>query len=629
MESIARVRGRLDGGGWVSLLNLEDGVTWASPIQLGAYEIAQDTAVFESPDADAEQIMIRPQLPKGGYVNIVDVRVLEDIARVRGLLADGGWISLVSLEDGNKVWAVPVRLGAYEITYEGTVVGSDIQNSGVITRLQKGQMVQVAEVKVSEAIARVRGRLATGGWISLVKLDTGEKSWASPVPLGAYEIVHDATVHESENMDSEVLTTLRKGRYAHVVETKLMENIKRLRGKLDGGGWISLANLETGEKTWATPVPMGVHEIIHDATVNDTAELSSHKVTVLKKGRYVEVVEVRILESIARVRAMLADGSGWISLVNLDTGDKMWATPMQLGAYKITRDSILTESVSTDSETKVASLQKGQYVHVTEVKVMDDIARVRGRLACGGWMSLVSLDKGNKTWATPVQIGAYEIMHDTIVTESLSTNSRTVTSLPKGQYVHVTEAVTNDGVARVRGNVRGGGWLSLVNLDRAEKTWPEPVQLGAYEIKDDDDASIKVTETENANSPVIAILFKGQYVNVMEATIMHDESGARVRGRLDAGGWASLVNLDIGQKTWLTPVALGVYKVLREANVTEGEEEDSFPATTLRAGQYAHVVETKVMDDMTRLRGRLVGGGWLSIVNLENGEETASYLSKP
>jgi hypothetical protein len=553
---------------------------------------------------------------KGRYVNVVKAVLDKDKARVFGLLEDGGWISLISV-DTKKPWAIPVRVGPFEIVYDGTEIGIDAGHSKTIGFLQRGAIVSISETKAMDKIGRVRGKLASGGWISLVSMETGDKTWATPIRLGVYEILHDVTVHRNEHPSSEPITTLYRGTYVQVISFKIMERIGRLRGRLQGGGWISLWNLETLENTWATPVPLGVYELIHVATISTAKELDSQTLHGAEKGSYVDVVEVTICESISRVRGRLSSG-GWISLVNLDTSDKSWAMPMQMGAYRIIQDTIVTEAETSGSSGSKngATLQKGQFVQVVELKLMQDIARVRGRLIGGGWISLVNLDSKQRPWATPVQVGAYQIMSDTVVTETEHADSAAAgVCFIKGEFVEVTEAKVNDGFARVRGRIRDCGWISLVNLDRAEQTWPVPVQLGAYYCTPIyNNGTIQVTASENIGSKVVAALIMGQYVNLIQAKVVHD-GYARVRGRLDGGGWVSLWSAE-GEQL-LNPVYLGMYQVLKKLNVTQTEDPESHVISSSQAGAYVQVVEAKTLERFGTLRGRMIGGGWLSLVDLE------------
>merc|ERR1712232_1277923 len=107
--------------------------------------------------------------------------------------------------------------------------------------------------------------MGDGGWISLVNLENGKKPWASPVELGAHEIVLDkVSVKASDHLSGDKLRDLALGTYVQVVETKVVQQASRVRGRLADGGWISLVNLENGKKPWASPVELGAHEIVLD-----------------------------------------------------------------------------------------------------------------------------------------------------------------------------------------------------------------------------------------------------------------------------------------------------------------------------------------------------------------------------
>jgi len=182
------------------------------------------------------------------HVQIVDSTIVEDIGRVRGKLASGGWISLVNLETLEQTWAVPLDLGTYELAHDTDMNISEDDTSRVHTKLYKGQFIEVQQTKVMEGVARVRGKLFGGGWISLVNFNKIEKFWHTPVKRGLYEIVGDGTVTESEIEDQITLSILEKGQVVEIVEVRHIADICRIRGRLAGGGWISLVNLATSEK---------------------------------------------------------------------------------------------------------------------------------------------------------------------------------------------------------------------------------------------------------------------------------------------------------------------------------------------------------------------------------------------
>lgn len=68
----------------------------------------------------------------------------------------------------------------------------------------------------------------------------------------------------------------------------------------------------------------GIYEILYDAVVKSGAVITSPEVARVRKGELVNVVEVEIVESEARVRGRLEEPPGWISLLDLQSNYR-WA----------------------------------------------------------------------------------------------------------------------------------------------------------------------------------------------------------------------------------------------------------------------------------------------------------------
>jgi len=632
MKDIAKVRGKLAGGGWISLVNLGDpSKTLVAPVQPGGYVMTQDVVVtFENNNGTSMTASEESsnELEVGQYVNLVEVcmKVTGKEAHIRGKLDNDGWIPLLDMATG-ETCATPVQLGPYEIIYDAAVTSSIFLDSPGHGTLEKGEYVNIVEVKVlvpdveTRVGHRVRGRLADGGWISLVNMDTGEKTWAIPVPLGAYEIIHGSTKVGSDSVHSTSIAHLKPGQVVNVCETKIVTDIGRVRGRLAGGGWISLADLENGAKSWALPVLCGAYEIIHDATVSGTEQMNSPVIHTLRKGQFVQVLDYKFMEDIARLRGRI-DGGGWISLVNLDNGEKTWAIPVFLGVYEIVSDAAVSRS-ELEVDYVIDTLTEGMYVYVEEAVVLPEIERIRGRLAGGGWISIAALESaGNKVWARHVQLGAYKLVHDVTITELENTDSPTIDTFQKGQYVNVDQVEILPDIGRVRARLQSGGWMSLANCNRGEKKWADPVPTGAYEICQD----TVVTESESTGSRTVTSVFKGWFVYVSEVKVL--EGVNRVRGRLDGGGWISLVNLDKSKTQWPSVVPLGAYQIIGDGTVTVSEFENDELVVVLEKGQQVDVAEIVVMEPIRRVRARLTGGGWISIANMETGEKMCIPTSK-
>lgn len=115
----------------------------------------------------------------------------------------------------------------------------------------------------------------------------------------------------------------------------------------------------------------------------------------LPEDTEVDVIEVLYLEEGARVRALLHEPRGWITLENLNTG-RQFAEPVDKpGFYLLLRTVIVSPSTSLLAPTEdqlIDELEAGEEVDVIEVVVLEREKRVRGRLhSPAGWITLRNL----------------------------------------------------------------------------------------------------------------------------------------------------------------------------------------------------------------------------------------------
>merc|ERR1711874_872279 len=101
---------------------------------------------------------------------------------------------MLNTENGCRS-AQPVPLGAYTTVSESTAVsdGERIVSAKDEKTLAAGTAVQIVEIKLVQKDQRVRGRLSSGGWISLFCTQTGYR-FAQPVPVGVYTIIADSAI---------------------------------------------------------------------------------------------------------------------------------------------------------------------------------------------------------------------------------------------------------------------------------------------------------------------------------------------------------------------------------------------------------------------------------------------------
>lgn len=145
---------------------------------------------------------------------------------------------------------------------------------------------------------------------------------------GVYIVDFDGTIVGPEVLPStEEVCRLSKGQRVFVKQVEAVGRISRVRARIeDPPGWLSLLNTANGHR-WAhreAELP-GTYVIDFEGLVVGPELLPSARVVCkLPKGRRVAVAEVRIVEHISRVRARVEDPPGWISLLNLTTGER-WA----------------------------------------------------------------------------------------------------------------------------------------------------------------------------------------------------------------------------------------------------------------------------------------------------------------
>ena len=115
----------------------------------------------------------------------------------------------------------------------------------------------------------------------------------------------------------------------------------------------------------------------------------------LKKGDVGQISEVFLDKRNCRVRGLLADGKGWITIKIYTSGSsKLFAFPWIPGDYKISVEKAsVTNGVHLDSNIK-RMLKKNDVVQITEVRHLKDDCRVRGLVRDVGWMTLLNYMKG-------------------------------------------------------------------------------------------------------------------------------------------------------------------------------------------------------------------------------------------
>mmetsp|Transcript_10346 Transcript_10346/g.21979 ORF Transcript_10346/g.21979 Transcript_10346/m.21979 type:complete len:481 (-) Transcript_10346:155-1597(-) len=173
-------------------------------------------------------------------------------------------------------------------------------------------------------------------------------------------------------------------------------------------------------------------------------------------------------------------------------------------------------------------------------------------------------------------------------------------------------------------NLSGGGIASARDADQDVGPWTTPVPLGVYRINFG--SGLPLRETPERDSPLLGMLERGQFAEVVETTVKND----RVRARCistDGGttnatgkssvssGWISLLNVKTGS-SGATCVPLGAYVTVSEHGcvVTEGAAESSKLKRTLTRGTCVEVCATR-LEESNVVRGLLTSGGYATLIS--------------
>ena len=203
-----------------------------------------------------------------GLLRVLDFnfRIVGDHLSSRGLLDGGGWVTLWD-NRWDRMGAAraglfgPAHLGVWQIT-ESVGVSSEACSTGRLRCdiLPLGAYVQVVGVRYVAESCCVRGQLSSGGWITLANLEVPElpvKSAKLVAVSGAYKIERQVAVTSAVTRGSGLIRAdLQPGEYVQIMEVMLTSE-RRVRGKVQGGGWISLIDTDAPGRDFATPVPVG------------------------------------------------------------------------------------------------------------------------------------------------------------------------------------------------------------------------------------------------------------------------------------------------------------------------------------------------------------------------------------
>eukprot|EP00933_Yihiella_yeosuensis_P083615 TRINITY_DN9785_c0_g1_i1.p1 TRINITY_DN9785_c0_g1~~TRINITY_DN9785_c0_g1_i1.p1 ORF type:complete len:1112 (+),score=327.76 TRINITY_DN9785_c0_g1_i1:449-3337(+) len=341
LEEENRLRARLENpDGWFTLMNTETGKRWAER------QFHEDELVERLKTPEEEQSIMKRQISGGlkSYFGSPEF--------VFG--PDGEAIEVQPPERVPQV-IVHDEPGHYVLTHfcfvAEVVDDLDPDDDDLVDELEEGTEVEILEIVHLKEEKRVRALLAEpDGWITLENLETGKRwaekedmSWFVDSP-GNYVLSRLACVGPCvDNLnpdDDELVDELFEGTVIRVAEVVYLRPEKRVRALLEHPveGWITLMNVASG-KRWAErndnkEVP-GAFVLLSTAAVSPSASWlapgEEELVGELETGTHVDVVEVVELRDGKLFRGRIRQPAGWISIKNLETGDR-WAVRQENGA---------------------------------------------------------------------------------------------------------------------------------------------------------------------------------------------------------------------------------------------------------------------------------------------------------
>lgn len=138
-------------------------------LEPGTYRVQQNMAV--NPTVMQDEIL--RLLEAGALVDVIEIRHVEKDCRIRGRLVQGGWISIRDTTD-EHMFARPAEAkemdfvpGLYKLRKERAVSESVEREGEILSLLEVDTVVEIVEIKHAEEDCCIRGKVKTGGWISI------------------------------------------------------------------------------------------------------------------------------------------------------------------------------------------------------------------------------------------------------------------------------------------------------------------------------------------------------------------------------------------------------------------------------------------------------------------------------
>ncbi|CAJ1333269.1 unnamed protein product [Effrenium voratum] len=537
LEEMQRVRARLDPEGWITLANTSTGVCWA---------VAREDDSAELPAEASHEV--EPSEPASRASEVDPSEPASPRARFccRKLRAGAACVRILPAEASHEVEpSEPASRALEDVEYRQ---------------------------RPHESGDRIAPRKQTA--VS-VNLDGREHVFAA----GSYVLVRPAYASPAlDNIDpddDELVAELEEGQSIELTEIVYLEEMQRVRARLDPEGWITLANTSTGV-CWAVAREESAEMAAEDASREEAepSEPASRASEVDPSEPASPVSEVVHRQRPADRGDGAAPRKPTPVFINLDGRERVFAA----GSYVLVRPAYASsalDNIDPDDDELVAELEEGQSIELTEIVYLEEMQRVRARLDPEGWITLANTSTG-VCWAVAREESAEMAAEDASreEVEPSEPASRASEVDPSEPASPVSEVVYHQ-----RPDDRGDGAAPrkqtpvFVNLDGRERVFA----AGSYVLVRPAYASSALDNIDPDDDELVAELEEGQSIELTE--IVYLEEMQRVRARLDPEGWITLANASTGV----------CWAVAREDTVSDTED---LPPMTPEAEQSVHASHT-------------------------------------
>ena len=443
-------------------------------------------------------------------------------------------------------------------------------------------------------------------------------------------------VRTSPSTSASVQSTLAKGASVTIVAECTAANGTKW-GRLEGGGWISLAYVqqgagETPEPPAAPEAPTTPDATLYEGTVscdilNVRASASTGAAVsgTLRKGDKLAIVEETTAGGLTWGR--LSSG-GWVATKYVTkSGSAETPTTPEAPGETVSYTATVTASAlnvrSTPATGSVVNvLRKGASVTITAEQ--DGWGKLEG----GGWVSLTYISKSSDSGATGGDPGSSggtgstgstqpASISGTITASALNVREtpgtgRVVSTLYRGSTVTVTETTT---VGSTTWGKTASGWISMDYVSTAsaggstggsETGNPGTTAPAGSAAAGTVTASVLNVRATPGTGSVVGAVYRGDTVSVTETTTV----GSTVWGRISAG-WISMdyVSTGSGSSTGGSGGTKTVTITGDVVNVRSAAGTGNGVIGVVSRGTTCTIVATATAGGTTW--GQLASGGWI------------------